>query len=199
MQARVLLISSLLLMGLATAQARASTTPNPQGLEKFGYPHVLTTVKFKPGRAMDVTVPDQVTKGTPPGYATFSIPGNAFKEPVTIRFLAAKNSYWDKKVPSKLKVIANFAYLVTNTNTGAVVSKFNKPITYTLKDSMVTKDSVYWATTAHHPAKLINANKASKIHGTTLIHPTPVSIVGWIITTPKSELSMGMGSKSMNG
>lgn len=199
MHARVLLIPSLLFLGLATAQAQASMSPNAQGLEKYGYPHVLTTVKFKPGRAMTVTVPDQVTMGTPPGYATFSVPGDAFKEPVTIRFLAAKNSYWDKKVPSKLKVIANFAYLITNTKTGAVVSKFNKPITYTLKDSMVTKDSVYWATTAHHPPKLIDANKASKIHGTTLVHPTPVSLVGWIITTPKSELSMGMGSKSMNG
>lgn len=199
MKAHVLSISSLLLMSLAASQAQASMSPQAQGLEKYGYPHVLTTVKFKPGRAMDVTVPDQVSKGTPPGYATFSIPGNAFKEPVTIHFLAAKNSYWDKKVPSKLKVIANFAYLVTNTKTGAVVSKFNKPITYTLKDSMVTKDSVYWATTAHNPPKLIDANKASKIHGTTLVHPTPVSVVGWIVTTPKSELSMGMGSKSMNG
>jgi hypothetical protein len=199
MHARVLLIPSLLFLGLATAQAQTSMSANAQGMEKYGYPHVLTTVKFKPGRAMAVTVPDQVTKGTPRGYATFSVPGNAFKEPVTISFLAAKNSYWDNKVPSKLKVIANFAYLITNTKTGAVVSKFNKPITYTLKDSMVTKDSVYWATTAHHPPKLIDANKASKIHGTTLVHPTPVSFVGWIITTPKSELSMGMGSKSMGG
>lgn len=200
MKARVVLILSLLLPALAAVQAQAAMTAHPQGLEKYGYPYVLTTVKFQPGRAMDVTVPDQVSKGIPPGYATFSIPQNAFTKPVTIRFLAAKNSYWDKQVPAKVKVIANFAYLITDTQTGAIVHKINNPIMYTLKDPMVRKGSVYWATTAHTPAKLINVNKASRISKGTLIHPTPVSFVGWIITTPKAELSMGssgsMGSSS---
>jgi len=189
--ATALLVLSALLTVASAAQMR--------GLEKYGYPHVLKTVHFKPGKAMKVTVPDQYTKGKPMGYATFSIPGDAFTKPVTIRFLAARNSRWDKRVSSNLKVIANFAYLVTNTRTGAIVKKFHAPIMYSVKDSMVTKDSVYWATTAHHPPKLINANKASKIHGTTLRHPTPVSAVGWIITTPKSELSMGSSGSMGHG
>lgn len=104
-------------------------------------------------------------------------------------------------MPSKLKVIANFAYLITENSSGAIVKKFNKPIMYTLNDPMVTKNSVYWATTAHTPPKLINANKASRIKSRTLSHPTPVSAVGWIITTPKSELKMGQsmskGSQNM--
>ncbi len=174
----------------------ALASGHARGLQKHGYPVVLKTVHFKPGKGMKVTVPDQVTKGTPAGYATFSIPAHAFTKPVTIRFLAARNSRWDKRVPGKLKVIANFAYLITDTASGKIVTKFNQPIGYSVKDSMITKDSVYWATTAHNPPKLINANKASRIHGMTLSHPTPVSTVGWIITTPKSELHMGM-SKSM--
>ena len=189
-------VSGAAILGLPAAQALAQSSHH-RGLQKFGYPVVLKTVHFKPGKAMKIKLPDQVTKGTPPGYATFSIPAHAFAKPVTIRFLAAKNSRWDKQVPNKLKVIANFAYLITNTRTGAIVNKFNEPIRYTVNDSMVTKDSVYWATTAHHPPKLINANKGSRINGHMLSHATPVSTVGWIITTPKSELSMGK-SKSMN-
>lgn len=184
----------LLLLGLPASQALASMT-HPRGLQEFGYPVVLASVHFTPGQALKVTVPDQVTGGQPPGYATFSIPAHTFNKPVTIRFLAASNTAWDQHVSSKLKVIANFAYLVTDNN-GNIVKKFNKPITYTLKDPMVTQDSVYWATTAHHPPKLINANKASKISAKTLKHPTPVSSVGWIITTPKSDLSMGKASPS---
>lgn len=190
----VIALTGLAAAALPASQALASS--HARGLQKYGYPVVLKTAHFKPGHAMKVTLPDQVTKGTPPGYATFSIPAHAFTKPVTIRFLAAKNSWWDMRVPKKLKVIANFAYLITNTRTGAMVKKFHQPIEYSVKDSMVTKDSVYWATTAHHPPKLINANKGSKIHGMTLSHATPVSFVGWIITTPKSELHMGM-KKSM--
>jgi len=189
------ILPTLLLIGLSASQAVAAMS-SPRGLQKYGYPVVLASVEFTPGHALKVTVPDQVTGGQPPGYATFSIPAHAFTKPVTIRFLAGKVSAWDKHVSSKLKVIADFAYLITDNSNGAIVKKFNQPITYTLKDPMVTKDSVYWATTAHNPPKLINANKASRIKGKTLSHPTPVSAVGWIITTPKSELSMG-GSKSM--
>ncbi len=198
MKARSLLLPAMVLVGLA-ASLTVADAAHMRGLENYGYPDVLKTVHFKPGKAMQVTLPDQYTMGKPMGYATFSIPGDAFTMPVTIRFLAAPNSRWDKRVPSNLKVIANFAYLVTNTRTGAMVKKFHKPIMYSVKDSMVTKDSIYWATTAHHPPRLINANKASKIQGTTLRHPTPVSVVGWIITTPASELSMGSSGSMGHG
>lgn len=193
MKLRLFFLPALLVVGLTACQT-LTTASHPQGLEKYGYPYVLKTVHFTPGTAMKVTVPDQATSGPPPGHATFSIPANAFTMPVTIQFLAAKNSSWDSKVSSDLKVIANFAYLITNTNSGAIVGKFNKPIMYTLNDPMVTKDSIYWATTAKNPPKLINANKASVIKGTMLRHGTPVSVVGWIITTPKSQISMGSSS-----
>jgi len=184
-----------LVLSVLTASQSLSAMSQQRGLQKYGYPVVLASVDFVPGQAQIVTVPDQVSPGTPPGYATFSIPAHAFTKPVTIRFLAAKNSDWDSKVSPKLKVIANFAYLITD-KADRIIVKFNEPIMYTLKDPMITKHSVYWATTPTSPPKLINANKASKIKGMTLTHPTPVSKVGWIITTPKAELSMGSMSGS---
>lgn len=181
----------LLVLSLTACQTMAHRQ-TPEGLMNYGYPHVLKTINFTPGNAVSVKVPDAYTTGKPYGYETISIPANAFNVPVKFSVLAGTNKYWDKYVPSNLKVVANFAYLVTDAKTGAIIKKFNKPAVYSVTDSMITKDSVYWATTAANPPKLINANKASKINGTTLVHGTPVSVVGWIITTPKSEISMGM-------
>lgn len=195
MKASFAILLTLVMTALTTSLATAAMS-QPRGLEKYGYPVVLASVNFVPGRTLVVTVPDQVSSGTPAGYATFTIPAHAFAEPVTIRFLAAKNSAWDQQVSPKLKVIANFAYLITDKE-GKIVSKFNEPIMYTVKDSMISEHSIYWATTPHNPPKLIDANKASTIKGMTLSHPTPVSKVGWIITTPKDDLHMGStnGSK----
>ena len=196
MKTSLAILLALTLTALTAAQAMAKMS-QARGLEKYGYPVVLASVDFVPGQALTITVPDQVSAGTPPGYATFSIPAHAFTKPVTIRFLGAKNSSWDAQVSPKLKVIANFAYLITD-NEGHIVSKFNKSIKYTLKDSMVTRQSIYWATTQHNPPRLIDANKASRIKGMMLTHPTPVSTVGWIITTPRAELHMGsMGGSKM--
>jgi len=184
----------LLILSLSACQTTMSRQ-KPEGLMKYGYPHVLKVVNFKPGHAVSVKVPDAYTMGKPYGYETISIPADAFTMPVKFEILAGTNSAWDKEVPSKLKVVANFAYLVIDPATGAIVKKFNKPAMYSVTDSMITKDSIYWATTAANPPKLINANKASRINGTTLSHATPVAAVGWIITTPKSEISMN-GSSS---
>lgn len=180
----------LLLVLSLTACQTMSHNQAPAGLMKYGYPHVLKTINFKPGHAVTVKVPDAYTTGKPYGYETIVLPADAFTMPVKFEILAGTNRAWDKMVPSNLKVVANFAYLVTDASTGAIVTKFNKPAMYSVKDSMITKDSIYWATTAANPPKLINANKASKISGMTLSHATPVSAVGWIITTPKSEISM---------
>lgn len=180
----------LLLVLSLTACQTMSKSQTPEGLMKYGYPHVLKTIDFEPGHAVTVKVADAYTMGKPYGYETISIPADAFTMPVKFEILAGTNSAWDKMVPSNLKVVANFAYLVIDPSTGALVTKFNKPAMYSVEDSMITKDSVYWATTAATPPKLINANKASKISGMTLSHATPVSAVGWIITTPKSEISM---------
>ncbi len=177
----------------ALALAGCTTTAKPEaaaGMQKYGYPDVLKSVTVQPDKAMTVTVPDEYAKGAAPGYATFDIPAGAFTVPVKIAFLAAPNAAWERVVDPKLQVVANFAYLVTDAKTGAIIKKFNKPVMYSVTDPMITKDSVYWATTASNPAKLIDANAASKITGTTLKHPTPVSVVGWIITTPKSQIKM---------
>ncbi|WP_455382263.1 hypothetical protein, partial [Salinispira pacifica] len=112
--------------------------------------------------------------------------------------LAGTNSSWDNMVNSNQKVVANFAYRVINENNGNLIKKFNKPVTYTVHDPMITSDSVYWATTAKSTPKIIKANSATKINNHTLSHPQPVAVVGWIITTPKSDLSNSNSNSSMS-
>ncbi len=183
---------------LALTLAACQTGPKvagPVGMTKYGYPDVLGTLTLQPGQSGKITVPDQFTTGKAAGYMTISIPGNAFSVPVRFQVLAGTNSSWDSMVSPGQMVVANFAYRVINEKTGGLIEKFNAPITYSVTDSMITQNSIYWATTAAKPAKLINANAASSISGTTLSHPTPVASVGWIVTTPRSDLK-GMTKKA---
>ncbi len=172
---------------------RSANSPAvPAGMIDYGYPHVLATVNVDPGQKASITVPDQYASGKVPGYMTISIPAGAFSVPVRFEVLAGTNAYWDRKVASNLTVVANFAYRVVDRSTGTLVDRFEKPVTYSVSDPMITADSVYWATTASQPIKLVNANQASQISGDTLEHPTPVSTVGWIVTTPKAEVASRM-------
>jgi hypothetical protein len=177
----------------SSGSSAATTAAAAPDLTQYGYPHVLAVLYLDPGQKGKITVPDQYTMGKTYGYATYTIPAGTFSAPVKFEILAAANSAWDKQVPSDVTVVANFAYRVTDLKTGKPIEKFSKPITYSVNDTMITRDSVYWATTATSPVQLKNANGGSKISGTVLEHATPVSAVGWIITTPKSDLkAMGM-------
>jgi hypothetical protein len=173
-----------------SSASMGSSVPN---MIDYGYPHVLATVYLDPGQKAKIMVPDQYTTGKTYGYATYTIPAGAFTVPVKFEILAAANSAWDKQVPKDESVVANFAYRVTDMKTGKPIEKFDKPILYSVDDSMITTNSVYWATTPTSPVQFKNVNAGSKISGNTLEHETPVTIVGWVITTPKSDLqAMGM-------
>jgi hypothetical protein len=179
--------------GYGTAASTAASTPSspgvPPGLTEYGYPHVLASINLEPGQKAQIMVPDQYSTGQVNGYMTITIPGDAFSVPVRFEVLAGSNSSWDKQVSSDLVVVANFAYRVIDRNTGKLVDKFDNPVTWEVQDPMVNMNSVYWATTAANPPKLIDANAASKIMGDTLEHAQPVALVGWIVTTPKSAIA----------
>lgn len=177
-------ILAFFVIGLSFAQ------PAPN-LAQSGYPDVLAALYLQPGQSASVTVPDLYIRGMPAGYMTIQIPSGAFKVPVKFELLSSSNMAWDKLVPSNLKVVAAFAYRVTDTNSGQLIGKIAEPLVYTVSDTMIDGHSVYWATTPTNPIKLIkliNANAASKIRGSVLQHVTPTAVVGWIVTTPKKDL-----------
>jgi len=181
------------------AVAASAQSGNQAGLSRYGYPYVVGTLDLQAGAGGTLTVPDQYTGGKPAaGSATITIPAGEFSVPVKFEVLAAANMNWDNKVAPNQKVVANFAYRVINEDNGQLIEKFARPVTYTVQDPMITGHSVYWATTESSPPKIINANKATTIAGHTLTHPQPVASVGWIITTPKKDLSSST-SVSMTG
>jgi len=186
---------ALLLVGSIVS----ANSGDPAGLTQYGYPHVVGTITLKAGQSGTLKVPDQYSGSKDAmGTATVKIPSGAFSVPVKFQVLASRNSAWDNQVKTSQKVVANFAYRVIDTNNGKLVKQFQKPVTYTVKDPMITSDSIYWATTAKSSPKIINANTATRISNHTLMHPQPVATVGWIITTPKSDLS-GSSNSTMSG
>ncbi len=202
MRTRTMVLAGLVLLlaGTTFAQQMPSTPVSKE------FPHVLASVDLQPGQSASITVPDAYFKGAAPGEMTVYIPVNSFTDPVRFQLLASSNARWDGMVKSGEKVVANFAYRVLDLKTDQLVAKFAGPVQYTVSDSMIDKNSIYWAVKPGSPPTLINANKASTIHGSVLSHGTPVSTVGWIITTPSADLanmsgssSMGSNSKSSNG
>ncbi len=176
----------LLLAGAAFAQ----TMPASPLAQEF--PHVLATLDLQPGQSASVTVPDAYFGGSAPGSMTIYIPAGAFHDPVRFQLLAGSNARWDKVVASDVKAVANFAYRVLDLKTGKLVLGFDAPLRYTVSDSMIDAHSVYWAVKPGSMPTLIDANKASVIHGNVLEHPTPTAAVGWVVTTPKIDLASMM-------
>jgi len=163
-------------------------------LTAFGYPHVLASVDLQRGQSTYITVPDQFTVtdedvvGGATGLMTIAIPGNAFTDPVRFEVLSNTDASWGSLVPANQTVIANFAYRVTDLVTNMPVLQFAAPLDFYVYDPQITQNSVYWATTASSPINLVNANQGSMITGDELEHGTPVASVGWIITSPASEV-----------
>lgn len=195
MRTRTMILAGLvLLLAGATFAQQMPSTPVSQE-----FPHVLATVSLQPGQSASITVPDAYFTKSAPGEMTIYIPTNAFQDPVEFQVLASSNKRWDSMVNSKDMVVANFAYRVLDTKTGKLVEAFKSPVQYTVSDSMIDSNSVYWAVKPGSPPKLINANAKSKIQGNVLSHGTPVAAVGWIITTPKADLASTMSGSSSSG
>ncbi|HVA37218.1 MAG TPA: hypothetical protein VNJ51_06365 [Candidatus Dormibacteraeota bacterium] len=171
--------------------AQAAQAPD---LAQYGYRHVLATVHLQPGQTARITVPDAYSAGKAMGYATITVPAGAFTVPVKFEVLAGSHQHWQALAPKGLVAIANFAYRVTDTATGQRIAAFHAAVTYSVRDAMVAKDSVYWATTATSPAKFLDASPHTAIDGDVLTHPQMTANVGWVITTPKADL---MKSPSM--
>ncbi len=189
----MVLTGFILLLGSATF---AETTPATAVSREF--PRVLATLNLQPGQSATVTVPDAYFKGAAAGEMTIYIPANVFKDPVRFQVLTSSNGRWDGMVPMGQKVVANFAYLVVDTRTGKPLEAFRNPVQYTVSDGMIDAKSVYWAVKPGDTPKFVDANAHSTIHGTVLSHPTPTAAVGWIITTPKSDLASTMKSGASN-
>lgn len=187
---------ALLVLPLAASSFAQSMPSTPVSDE---FTHVLASVDLEPGQSASITVPDAYFQGAAPGEMTIYIPVGTFQDPVTFQVLAAPNDSFGALVQPGQKVVANFAYRVLDRKTNQVVTAFPSPVQYTVADGMIDENSVYWAVKPGATPGLVNANSASTIQGDVLSHPTPTAAVGWIVTTPKADLSMSGGGSAPGG
>jgi hypothetical protein len=190
MHKNLILLAAAAMVGVAVPLT-AQQAPGAD-LTAFGYPDVLATVDLWPGQSTYITVPDQVRnedviEERSVGLMTIRIPADAFTHPVRFEVLSNRDAAWNSQVPAGQTVVANFAYRVTDLITNMPVLQFAAPLDFYVYDSQITQSSVYWATTASNPIRVVNANQGSVIRGDFLEHATPVASVGWIITSPASE------------
>ncbi len=184
---KALLIAAVPIAMLAAAPLMAqSAMPD---MTQFGYPQLLARVFLQPGQAATIVVSDRSPVSATSGTLSVSIPATEFTVPVQFDLLANSNSYWDSMAPNGTSVVANFAYRVTDLSTGQLIDKFKVPLAISIIDPGVSKDSVYWATTANGTPKLIDANQASFISGDDLEHAQGIASVGWIVTTPSAQVA----------
>lgn len=114
------------------------------------------------------------------------IPEGAFTNDVTFQVLEGDNKRFQKVAPAGETVIMNFAFRVIDLETGQIIDKFNKQLTFSFKDKDINTGSIYYNFKVD--GTIANNNAASVIDGRTLTHPVGGAPVGWFITSPTKSI-----------
>ncbi|MFP5113060.1 hypothetical protein ACSU64_11850 [Bacillaceae bacterium C204] len=114
------------------------------------------------------------------------IPEGAFSHDVTFQVLEGDNKTFQTVAPAGETVVMNFAFRVIDLETGQLIDKFNKPLTFSFKDRDINTESIYYNFTTAGAA--VNNNTASVIDGRTLTHSVGAAPVGWFITSPTKSI-----------
>ncbi|MEJ2012325.1 MAG: hypothetical protein P8X64_08895 [Anaerolineales bacterium] len=165
-----------------TATPTAAAAPSSAGTDwmMHGFPNVIATQDFTPGTAATITA----------GPYTVSVPADAFTAPVTINLLSGDPSSFSSDAPSGEVPVLAFAFNVRDAN-GNLIVKFSKPVTLTAKDAQIYADSQYFNVA---PSGSFTENPTGlRVSAGQLSHPIAGTPVGWVITTPASEVSMSSG------
>jgi hypothetical protein len=166
----------------ASPTATPTTAPSSAGTDwmMHGFPNVIATRDFTPGTAATINA----------GPYTISVPADAFTVPVTINVLSGDPSSFSSNAPSGEVPVLAFAFNVKDAK-GNLVVKFNKPVMLTANDAQIYADSQYYNVAADGSFTK-NPTGLQESAGE-LSHPIAGAPVGWVITTPASEVSMSSG------
>lgn len=179
--ASTLLLLSVLGLSIPAA-AQTSTVPD---LSQFGYPRVTASADFTPGQATTVAA----------GTQRVDLPADFMGKPVKFEFLEGDPaSFALDLAPADQgkQLVAAFAFRVTDSSTGQLVGKFDKPVVYSITAPGITSDSEVYNTSPSNPPAVTDNPTAPTIQGTTLSHSFGGAGVGWLIASP--ALPAGMPS-----
>jgi hypothetical protein len=159
-----------------TEATTAATTEAAAAPDWFtmGFGTILDTEDFTPGTALTITA----------GPYTVDVPADAFSQPVVFEVLSGNPTDFAANAPSGEQPVLAFAFRVTDQGTGALITKFDKPVTLTAKSSDIVATSVYYniATDGTYTAN----STGMTVEAGTLTHPVAGAGVAWVITAPAS-------------
>ncbi len=164
----------------ATSTAVATGTPAPgPDLALFGYPTVGGTQTLAANAAGVVTA----------GAQSATIAANSYAVPVKFDLLVGDNANWQRILNNPAEtVIATFAFRVTNTTTGQLISRGASGALYKLTDPRVNANTNIYVTTAANPAVATKlAATGNTIDGTTISRSFGSNAVGWFVTIPAAQ------------
>lgn len=174
------------LLGVWTSSSYAQTPPPsptavPQDLALFGYPTVAASQTVQPDQSVTLTT----------GGQSVTIPVGAYSVPVRFDLLVGDNSTWQKTLEdSSDKVVATFAFRVTDISTNKLIGRASKPLQYKYTSPLVTKETGIYATSATTPPKLLALTPENNvIEGQTISRNFNGSGVGWFVTVPDESSS----------
>lgn len=169
---KVLLGLSIMSMFLFGAVALAATD-----FTQMGFSKVVAEREIEAGEAAKLSH----------SGIKIQIPEGTFTNDVTFQVLEGDNKKFQNVAPSGEIVIMNFAFRVIDLETGQLIDKFNKQLTFSYKDKDINKGSIYYNYKVD--GTIANNNSASVIKGRTLSHPVGGAPVGWFITSPTKSIN----------
>jgi predicted lipoprotein with Yx(FWY)xxD motif len=160
----------------STPDPSAQTASQPTDWTLHGFSRIIASQQVPSGQAVNIQA----------GPYTIQVPAGAFSETVTLQVYAGDPSNWMSQVPSGETPVLAFALGVVNAS-GQLIGKFNKPVTLTATDPAILSGSKYYnvdgsGALAPNPTGL-------KVSTGELTHPIAADVVGWVITTPTSDLT----------
>lgn len=162
---------------LCATPALAQDVPD---FTNFGFPQVAATQQIAAGQA--ATISASVTGGS----ITVQVPAGAFTNAVKFDILTGPITNFTAKAPSNDQPVMDFAFRVTDMSTGQLIGTFEKAVTITATSPAITPDSGFF--NIDTAGNFMANPQGQETRTGVLIHPLRMAMVGWVITTPKSEL-----------
>lgn len=174
------LMIAVLLAVLSLGAARhASAQAAVPDFTKFGFPRVVGSVDFIPGTAQTISA----------GTQQVVLPADFISKTVKFELLEGDASFFTSSIPitdQGRTVIIAWAFRVTDTATGNLVGRFDKPVQWSVTDPRIAAGSEVYNTTAANPPVVVENTTPATISGTTLSHPFGGAGVGWLVLGPEA-------------
>lgn len=163
--------------GVGVTTAFAATTTTSVDFQTHGFPTVAAQAAIPAGQGATIKA----------GDATVTIPTGTFSDPVEFELLEGPLSSFAANAPSGQTPVFDFAFKVVDQKTGAIVMKFQKPVMFSLTNTDVNANSMYY-NIAPTGTYTLNPVKAT-ISGDTLQHAIAGAPVGWVVTSPATSVA----------